>query len=67
MVPLFQLPHRIYNTHYLGGGIIFPRIFYPPHIVKGLVWFPYFNFPIEFIIPTTWGGGGGGGGGDKIS
>ena len=36
----------------LGGGIKFPRIFYPPPPPQlGLVWLPYFNLR---------GGGGGG-------
>ena len=44
--------------------IKYPRIFYPPPapiIMKGLVWFPYFNFTIEkhlLIVAITWGGGG---------
>ena len=50
VVPFFQLP--LYCTHYLGGGgggIKLPRIFYPPPpIIKGLMWFPFFNFLLEF-------------------
>ena len=35
-------------------------------IIKGLAWFPYFNFPLDFDLPIVayplLGAGGGGGG-----
>ena len=62
MVPLFQLPLLIvaYNSHYLGGGIKFPSIFYPP-LPRGWCGSLISTSPSYCSIQSPLLGGGGGG------
>ena len=71
MVPLFQLPLIVKSNcllkPLLGGGIKFPRIFYPPppKFCQEVGVVPLFQLPLvvksNCLLSPLLGGGGGGG------